>query len=509
MGSKLIHNSVIVTVLIILGKISSFLRDVFISKVYGASDSTDAFFVANNIPGILYAGFILSILMFFIPLYTEKREKFGKDQADLFVSNLWALLLICATFLSLTGFFISPFITKIAAPGFSGEKLALTIKFSRIMVLSFPFTATILLFSSLQNANGKFAIAQTPTLFSSLIILLGIFLFSQSYGVVALVWSSIIATIFNAALQYISSIGIYRHIWEFKLITPELKKMFFLAFPVFIGLTADEINIFVNGVICSSLPDGSVSYLNYSQRLLQTINGTFVTGTLVVLYPFFSVLAARANYCEVNRIMCKSIRVVTIILLPVVIIFFFYSYEVVRLVFFRGNFSLVALSETSAVLQFYSLSILFLAYRELFNRIFYTFQDAKTPAYVGVCSVILNIILSLILVKLYGVCGLAMSAAIASLFTTLLLYQQLKKKLSSCEVYILFDNRFLLGTFLASLSMVLCVIFLEKFIPSFNKFSFLFEILFSMLIYSLILVSFRLQEVTFFVDMIKTRLSRK
>lgn len=432
-SGSVLRNAIPVILLLLSGKLFSFLRDMVISACYGASDSTDAYFAANNIPTILFTAFITSLLMFFIPIYMERRENAGQDAAERFLSNLLNLFLPLTVLLAAGGAFFSEALVKLAAPGFSEGKFALTVTISRLMCLSFPLSLLMLLFAAYSNARGRFALSQTPALIAAAVVIAGVWFGAKQYGIWALIVSALAAATLNAVIQYCSARRFYRHCWVWEPNAPEIRKMCFLAFPVFIGLTADEINIFVNGMICSCLSGNALSCLNYSQRLILTVNGTVVTGVLTVLYPQLSAMVAKNDFSQIVRIVNKSITLILIGLTPVFLVLFLHSREIIRLVYYRGAFDETAWKETAWLLSCHAFGIIGMAFRELFTRIFYSMQNARIPAAIGVLSVIVNLAGSLILVRFFRVQGLALAATGSCTLSAMLLFAKLRKKLHSVE----------------------------------------------------------------------------
>ena len=498
-----LKNSIIVIILIGLGKVLSFVRDMFISRYYGTDAAVDAYFAAMNIPTVIYAAFVTSVLVFFIPIYVKKYEQSDRKDANLFASNLWNILVLGAILLSVAGFIFAPGLARLAAPGFDVGKMQLTTTISRIMVLSFPLTLTIILFGYLQNANQRFVFAQTPAVISALITIIGVVIFSPRFGIFALIYSGLIATGINALIQRCCCRSFYVHRWVFDPKAAEIKQTFLLAVPLFIGLMADEINIFVNGMICSTLPAGSVAYLNYALRLLQTINGIFMSGILIVLYPLLASYAASREYLKIREHAVISMRIVLICLTPVVFWLAVYHSEIIKLVFFRGNFTIEAVAQTGKVLLSYALAIIFLAYREFFNRFFFVFQDAKTPAVIGVSSVIVNIVLSVCFAKQWGVCGIGFAATITAGGTAIVQFIILRKKYSESFPVRFFDMR-IAGALICGLSgMAMSAWGTERFG---GGFSVIFPIICSGFIYIIILFFFRLKEIDWLIDSIKKKI---
>ena len=505
--SGILKNSILVTLLLLLGKIISFLRDIVISACYGASDSTDAYFAANNIPTILFTAFITSLLMFFIPIYVERREKAGQDAAECFMSNLLNIFLPLTVLLSIGGVIFSDFLVHLAAPGFTGEKLTLTVMLSRLMCLSFPFSLLMLLFASYVNARGYFAISQTTALVSALVVIAGVWFGSAHFGIWALIYSALAAAVINTVLQFFSARRFYRHRWVFEPRSAEIRKMCILAFPVFIGLTADEINIFVNGMICSFLSGNALSCLNYSQRLIMTVNGTVVTGVLTVLYPQLSAMVAKNDFSQIVQIVNKSIVLILIGLTPVFLILFLHSREIIRLVYYRGAFDENALVQTSLLLACYAIGIIFMAFREFFTRIFYAMQNAKAPAMIGVLGVGVNIISCLILVRFFKVQGLAVAAVFSSALSAFLLFIWIRKQLSAIGWKpIVIGPRAGIALFTAVSGMI-ATWFVLHFLLDMGRthVTFLAALLIELVVYVILVLSFRLEEINFLTTKIWKR----
>jgi putative peptidoglycan lipid II flippase len=428
----------------------------------------------------------------------EKLKTGGKAMADAFVSNIYNILFVVVTGLSAFGILFAPVLAKIAAPGFSGQKLELTISLSRYMVLSFPCTLSILLYSYLQNANNRFFISQTPAIFSALFVILGVVFFAGSCGIYAVVLSLLAASLFSAVLQRTACRKLYHHSWLFDLKSPDVSKMVCLAFPVFCGFAADEINIFVNSMICTELSKGSVSHLNYAQRIIQTFNGTCMTGILTVLYPLLATIAVDSDVKALEKVMKKCVRSAVMILLPAIVIIACYGGDIVRLIFGRGNFTAQAAAETGKILVCYSFALVFLACRELFNRVFFAMKEAKTPAVIGAISAGCNIIFSLILVRFFGACGLAAASVIAACFTVFLQYTYISRKIIKAQHASLFYGKYCCAIAIGVVLMLgLKLWFAHLDFTLGGCFSFLVPATVSLMIYFAVLFCFNLDELEF------------
>jgi putative peptidoglycan lipid II flippase len=422
MSDKILNNSFYVLLLIVLGKILSFLRDIIISWYFGASYTSDAFFAANNVPSILLTAILSSFIVLLIPTYKKIQIQEGKLSADIFVTRIINIFLVASLFLSLLGFiFIKPLIIFVA-PGFDAKTFALALVLGKILVLSFPFSSISIILATVSNANNKYFAPHVIPLFSSFFVIVGIISFAPRCGILAVAVSGVLAFVFQLAIQ----IGICRKHFVYYpkalFFDKNIKNICVLTLPVFIGFSIDQINLLVNSIICSNLSEGSLSSLTYAQRLQTSLSGTVSVAVITVVYPLMSKLSSEKNTESLHLIILKSLKGITLVLLPVATYLAFHTTSVTRLVFFRGNFNEQALIRTSDVFAFYSLNILALSLREFILRIFYIANNTRYPLLAGIISIFINILLSMLLVNFMGVSGLSLANLIATSISLLVLF---------------------------------------------------------------------------------------
>lgn len=507
--NNIFKSGFVVVGLIFAGKIASFGRDIVISYIYGISAGMDAYFAANVIPSLLFASILTSALMLFIPIYNEKRVNNSIESAHKFASNVINIYIIASIFLALIGSIFAPLLVKLVAPGFTGERLVVAIKITRILCLSFPLSCIALFLSSILNAHQKHYAPQLIPFISSVTVILGIVIFSHQLGIYAIAFFSVFSVIINVFFQKVFVKGVYKHTWIINFKDPSLKKMILLIIPVFIGLSLDQINLFVDSIIGSTLSLGSLSALNYAQRLQNTINGVFTTAILTVTYPVLSIAAAKLDYAQIEEILVKCIRLITILLLPVTIIILCDSYDIVKIIFFRGAFGQTALTQTSSVFLYYAIGILFLAYKDIYTRIFYVFHDARTPLFIGIVAISIKLILNFVLVRYMDVSGLALATSISCIVSVVLQRTWLKKKFANSQKVII-NIKFMKALFCASLVMVFCRWGIRLILANMPDFILLAAgSILSIGGYFFILYLFNIEEILFIIKKLQHTISRK
>jgi putative peptidoglycan lipid II flippase len=430
MKEKIIKHSVFVLVLIVLGKLLSFLRDVAISSIYGSGTETDAYFAANSIPSILFVAILSSYVALLIPTYKRMELTADRQKANLFVSRLINFFLIITVLFSGLGYFFFDKLIQIVAPGFDTYTYDLSVRLGKILVLSFPFSAMTLILANISNANNKYYATHIIPIFSALFVIICVLLFAEKYGIFVLAISGVLAFVFQMLIQFLISKKHFKYTFTTKIWDNDIKVMTWLAFPIFLGFSIDQINLLANTIIASHLSDGSLSSLNYAQRLQSTITGLFSTALLTVIYPLISKLNVENRQDKIREVTSKSLRGIFLILVPIIVFLAFNSKSLVSIVFYRGKFDLNALSQTSSIFLFYALNVMFISVREIILRIFYVKNQTKIPFWTSAVSLSINVILSIILVIYlkFGVAGLSLSNLIATAIGSVILFSLISKK---------------------------------------------------------------------------------
>ncbi len=423
----------VVLLLTVTGKIFSFLRELVFSAKFGTSVYSDAYFASNIIPGLLYTPLIGSMLVFFIPLYSKLKTEGDKGETDRFSSNLLNIYVLFSGVVAIVIYLFARILIKVVAPGFSGDSLEYATTLLRISCLSFPVTMATWVYINISNANQKHLIPQLLSLFNSIIAIIAMIIFSDTFGIFIVPISGLFAWLIQMLLQRsaIKKIFSYRIIFDFK--DPLVKEVFLLAIPVFIATGIEQINLSINNMICSMFSQGSISSLNYAQKVQSLINGTFTNAIIVVMYPIFSQLFAKHKEAELYIKLKQCCRILFLVLLPISIISILGSSDIIKIIYYRGVFTINDVMAVSKVFIFYSLGILFLALKELYTRIYYIFGDSKTPAIINGLCILVNVVLSFIFIRFIGIAGLALATSISHLITYIFEKKYIEKKFKTIK----------------------------------------------------------------------------
>ena len=297
MGKSIVKATGVILVINICVKILGFLRESFIANAYGAGTLTDAYQIAYTIPYFLQAILGYALVTAVVPILTKHLVSNNKEEAWYVGScaiNITALGLFVITAL---GMIISAVLVKLLAPGFSAEEAALTAQLTRIMFPSVIFMGVGMVFTGIANASYKFGVAAFAPGFSNLIIIASVLIFASSVGIWGLAWGTLISFIgfFLIQIPVLWRIGFkYRLVLGLK--HPDIRQIIRDILPIILGVAVNQICFAVNRIFASYLAEGSISCLNYSNKLMMLPIGIFVNAVAYAIYPSLSEMALTKNW---------------------------------------------------------------------------------------------------------------------------------------------------------------------------------------------------------------------
>lgn len=487
-------------------KVIGFGRDVFLSYYFGATEISDAYLISLTVPEVIFSFIIIGIVTAYIPMQSRVVEEYGIDAGNEYTSNFINTIFVIAIGVFLLLFTFTEPIVKLFALGFSDDTLRMAVVFTRITLFGMFFTILVNIFSGYLQINNNYI---TPALsgFPFNIIVIGSIIVASRGNYVILALGTLLATASQIFLLIPAMKKLkFKYLFKINFRDEKIKKTLQIAFPVIIGTSVNQINKLVDRTIASSLAIGGISALNYASRLNLFIQGLFVTSIITVMYPLISSYASKNKIYEIKRALLEYINIVIIILLPITIGTVIFNREIITLLFGRGLFDDVAVQMTSTALLFYSIGMLGFGLREVLARGFYSIQDTKTPMVNAAIGMIVNIILNILLSKILGIGGLALATSISAIFTTILLFVSLRKRIGSFgikQIGVTFIKT-LIG---ASVMGLITKISYNYLINSLSQnISLLISIATGAISYLLIMLFMRIKEVDSITEVIKLKL---
>lgn len=425
----------------LLVKVLGFFREILMAYFYGTSVVVDVYVASMNIPSVIFALFGTAITTTFIPLYSAVKEEKDEKAALSFTNNVLNILVIIALLISILGIIYSEILVKVFAGGFSGETFELANNFTKIIMITIVFTVIQYIYNGYLQLQGFFnqnSLMLIPYNFC-LIFTLIVSYYTDNFYVLAV--GAVVASISQLVyLKFIIKKTDFKHSLVVNVKDKYIKTMFQLLVPVFFSTAINQLNNIVSKSMASGLEEGSISALNYSNKVNSIILEVVILSMTTILYPTLSNLFSSNKTNELTRFISKYINVVAFIVMPAALMISYLSDDIINILFGRGAFNADSVRFTGAALKITAIGLIGYAFRDVLNKIFYSMKDTKTPMVNGFISILLNIILNLILVKEFGYLGIAFSASFSAVVCTLLLLFQMVRKVPELSIKKISDN---------------------------------------------------------------------
>jgi len=419
----------------LLSRIFGFIRDMVVAQLFGAGAATDAFFVAFRIPNLLRRlvgeG---SLTASFIPVYSEYINQRSKEEGDELVSASFSVLTIVLILIAGLGILFSPWIVKFMAYGFSSEpeKFKLTVWLTRLMFPYIFFIGLVALAMGVLNSRKHFAApALAPVLLNLAIIACALIL----AGVLREpILSLAIGVLVGGVAQLLFQVPFIRREkitvrFLFRPFHPGVKRIGLLMAPSVLGLGVTQLNVLVSTFLASYLPEGSVSYLYYADRLLEFPMGIFAIAIATAILPTMSEQATKHDLPGMKETLSFALRLVFFVTLPAMIGLMVLRLPIINLLFQRGAFNAHAAAMTAQALLYYALGLGAFAGIRIIVPAFYSLQDTRTPVKVAFLALLVNAGFGVILMIPLQHGGLALATSLAAGLNFALLFLLLKRKL--------------------------------------------------------------------------------
>ena len=417
----------------LLSRIAGFVRDMVIAWFFGAGLLSDAFFVAFRIPNLLRRLFAEgSLSIAFVPVFTDYLTRDGKAEAFKMARSTLRMLSIILVALTVAGILGAPWIVRVVAPGFVGAKFSLTVLLTRIMFPYIFFICLVALSMGILNTLGHFAAPALAPVFLN-VAMIGAVLFIAPHMETPVAGLAI-GVLIGGSLQLLLQIPFlikkgFRFWQKAPFYHPGVKRIGKLMGPAVFGAAVYQINILIGTLLASLLPEGSVSYLYYADRLVQFPLGIFAISMSVAILPSLSRQAAAKNFTDLADTFGYAIQLIFFITLPAMVGLIVLREPIVALLFQRGEFGTDSTRLTAYALTFYSVGLWAFSAVRIVVSTFYSLQDTITPVKMASISIIANILLSLLLMGPLSHGGLALATSLASMLNFFLLVWTLRRRL--------------------------------------------------------------------------------
>jgi putative peptidoglycan lipid II flippase len=434
MSKALLKSTSIVISMTLISRIFGFIRDMVTANIFGAGAMFDAFSVAFKIPNFMRRLFAEgSFSQAFVPVLATYQQKESKEEIQRFINAMSGSLGLVLLGVTIFGVLAAPWIVRLFAPGFSAshDRFNLAVTMLRI---TFPYLMLISLtaFSgAILNTYSRFWIAAfTPVLLNICMIIAAIN-FSPHFAtpIIALAWGVCVAGVLQLLFQwpFLKRLGLLP-LPVFDLANKGVRRVIKLMVPALFGVSVGQVNLLIDTLFASLLAVGSVSWLYYSDRLMEFPLGVFGVAISTVILPHLSRHHANQSLESFSHTLDWALRAVLLIGIPAAMVLAILSGPMLSTLFQYGRFDSYAVLMARQSLSAFAIGIAPFMLVKILAAGFYAQQDIRTPVRIGLFVMFINLALNAVLFLPLAHAGIALSTSLAAIVNAASLFYLLKKR---------------------------------------------------------------------------------
>jgi putative peptidoglycan lipid II flippase len=471
---KIAKSAGAVSVAVMCSRVLGLVREQIFAGLFGAGFAYDAFVVAFRIPNLLRDLFGEGALSAaFVTVFSEYDTNRGREETWKLAGTVLTFFAIFLSLLTLVGIYFSGPIVHLLAPDFSliAGKTELTTLLTRIMFPFLVFVALAAVVMGMLNTKGKFFIPAISSAFFNLGSIIGgvslalLFPRFDLPAIAGMAWGTLIGGLMQLLIQLPSlrKIG-FVFIPRLKFNDPGLKRILLLMLPATIGLSATQINIFINTNFAASCMQGSVSWLNYAFRMVQLPIGVFGVALSIAALPVLARCAAKKDMDGLRQTFTSSLLMVFSLTIPATAGLILLAEPIIRLIFEHGAFTAVDTTQTAAALTYYAYGLFAYSAVKIMVPVFYALNNTKYPVIGSFLAVAANILIISLTISQFQHKAIALSTSCVMILNFFFLGGILYKKLHGYSLRYIGTG--LAKIFLSTGVMSLALFLLQKQMPS-------------------------------------------
>lgn len=402
--------TMIISVAYLLSRLMGLLRDRLMVAHFGIGPAASAYNAAFRLPELLFTLLVSgAFAVAFIPVLSEHLEKDQRDEAWQVTSSLLNLLVLATLVGAAVIMVFADPLTRLISPGFDQPTHDLTVHLTRIMAITPVLFAISSVLGSVQQAFNRFVIFSLAGVLYNFGIIIGILTLAGRFGISGAAYGVVIGVVLQALLQWLGLYGLgfkYRPVLTLKLagVMTTLK----LMLPRSIDQGIDQINYSVETIIGSTVSPAAIAQFAYANNLKNVPLALIGSSITTAIFPRLAAKASGGQREQLIEAYVQTARLILFLAIPAALFALVARGYIVRLLYGSGDIT------TANTLGWFAGTIVFTSLFMLVSRVYYAMQDTRTPLYLSLCSIPLNILLSFIFSRIYGVVGLAMSASLVA-----------------------------------------------------------------------------------------------
>lgn len=423
----------------LISRLLGFIREMLFASLFGASTASSTYKSAYNLSDFVRTLLITGALSaIFIPVFVEYKKKVSEQEVKRIALSVFNFILTLSTLLTVLGIIFSPLLVKIFYYGYHGDTYTLTVSLNRILFPIVILLALSGLVMGILQSYDHFTLPAVAPIFVNIIVIIGTFTAAKWWGVHGYAYSVIAADLFQLAIQIpaLWALG-FRPSLALDLKHPAIRQMAKIAPTAILSFSVYYVNSIVDGIITSPIEmrkEGCFAALKYAFMVQQLPFSVFGISIATALFPTLSTQVVEKRIEELKNTLSEALRMIFLTIMPFAAMFIFMSAPMLEIIFQHGAFDAHDTALTAPPLAAYGYGLFAGASVQVILRVFFSFKDYLTPTKIGIAMITLNVILDILLARLYDHTGIAMATSIVAVINVTILLFFLQKKLGGIGI---------------------------------------------------------------------------
>lgn len=512
-----------VSIAVMCSRVLGLIREQVFAGLFGAGYAYDSFVVAFRIPNLLRDLFGEGALSAaFVSVFSDYNANRSKEETWLLASNVLCFFIVAISLITLLGMLFADQIVQVLAPDFSlvPGKAELTAAMTVIMMPFLLFISLAAVVMGILNTKNRFFVPSLASSFFNLGSIIGgttLAFILPKYGypaITGMAFGTLIGGVLQLGVQLpvLRQVG-FRFTPMLNLNDPGLLRVLKLMIPATIGLSATQINIFINTNFAASCAEGSVSWLNYAFRLVQLPIGLFGVAVSIAALPVLARQASTQNFTEMRTTFVSSLTIVFCLTVPATVGLIVLAEPIIRVIFERGAFTAADTQATAIALSLYGVGLFAYSANKVIVPVYYAINCARYPVIASFLAIGFNVLIIVSTIDQFQHRAIALSTSAVMIINFFFLIGILYYKIDGFPVRKLISGLLKIlvaASLMTGILVLLYRIFSDQFYRSiFHQCTFLLLlIIISALVYMAALHLLGLQELKDIVERLKGRLAR-
>ncbi len=428
LSNHILKSSAGILIITMLVKVLGYAEKLILANYFGTSYQVDVYTLVLTIVLSIFFFFREIVEPGFLNVFLDCNSNNKEKEAWSIFNKVFRWILYVTVALSVVALLYPQVFSSIFAPGFEGDKLSLTNQLIRVVIPAGIFLALSTLTGITLNGLKLFVLPASGELAFKGCIIICIALFYKEFGIMGATIGIVIGSLGRLGVHLIK---LHKKISfsKLKIETKYKKRILQLTWPLLLGVSFSQISGLVDNIFASYLQVGAIAALGYAKKVVELPVVLFPYVISIVIFPYFTQLVVEKKLEKLKKLLEESLKWILITFIPISIFFIVNSKPITEIIFQRGAFNVDSTVLTAKPLLIYSIGLVFFAIETILVIFYYSTGDTKTPVFVGIICVVINILLTWTFVSNIGYVGIAVAFVIQKSIKNIVLLFLLKRKI--------------------------------------------------------------------------------